>query len=79
MSRHLAAVPDQPVVDPYGTVDFLADSSKPPLKLTVGVSYYGMDPGTDIVLDPNGFVSKHPYDVARNSTEEERAAVGWTW
>lgn len=79
MTRHLAGVPEREDENPYGSVEFLADSRKPPLRLTIGVEY-GEDPGTDIVLTPGGHVVKHPYDhTPRKSTEEERAAVGWTW
>ena len=76
--RHLTAVPDPE--DLYGWVPFLANSSKPPVKLTIAVQYgKDDDPGTDIVLDPNGWVLRHKYSLPRESTEGERAAVGWTW
>ena len=80
MTRHLSAVPDRDDPEVYGWVEFLADSTKPPQRLTVAVDYGDGDPGTDVVLSPSGTVLKHPYDYApRKSTEEERAAVGWTW
>ena len=76
----LRAAPEpEPIEDPYGWIEFTVDTTKPPLRLTVGVRYGDDDPGTDIVLTPNGWVLKHPYAMQRESTEEERAAVGWTW
>ena len=78
---HLSVVPDQPADDVYGWVPFLANSSRPPLRLTVGVIYGDDDPGTDIAIDRNGYLVRHPYEqgLRHESTEEERAAVGWTW
>ena len=78
--RKLRAVPDPPPIeDPFGWIEFLADSSKPPLRLTIGVAYGDDLPDTDIVLNTRGWVVVHPYGADRRATEEERAAVGWTW
>jgi hypothetical protein len=72
----LHVVPDP--ADVYGYVEFMADTRSEPVKLSIAVGY-GDDPGTDIVLGPDGWVCAHPYHQGRWSTEEERAAVGWTW
>jgi hypothetical protein len=74
----VSAPPSEEPDDPYGWVEFFNGIEA--RRLTVGVRYGDDDPGTDIVLDPNGVLLRHPYDVVRTeSTDEERAAVGWTW
>lgn len=76
--RHLGAVPDRPEPDVYGHIDFF-DGIKT-CRLTVEVDYDRDGcPGADIVIEPSGWVLRHPFDAPRESTEEERAAVGWTW
>jgi hypothetical protein len=71
--RHLRSAPDLPDPDVYGHIDFFTGLET--RRLTIAVL-----PGdADVVLDCNGWVVKHPFDSKRVSTEEERAAVGWTW
>lgn len=71
--RHLHSVPDWPVPDVYGHIDFWDGTKTRRLSIDVEPA------DTDIVLSRNGWVVKHPFDHPRDSTEEERAAVGWTW
>ena len=80
-------VPDPVPQDLYGVVEFFDGVEVH--KLTIGVAYCGTalalglqadeDIEYDIVLDPHGWVLKHPYGSGREATEDERAAVGWTW
>lgn len=75
----LRAVPDRPEPDVYGHVEFWDGVETH--KLSIGV-YLGGDPSKyteDVLLDPHGWVLRHRWDRDRMSTEEERAAVGWTW
>lgn len=71
--RHLGAVPDQPDPDVYGHVDYFNGIETRRLSIDVAPA------DTDIVLRQDGWVLTHPFDRPRDSTEEERAAVGWTW
>jgi hypothetical protein len=83
--RHLRSVPDRPDPDVYGYVDYF--DGQQTHRLTIAVMDVSGDPAqivrsasADIVLATNGFVLRHPYEAGhRMSTEEERAAVGWTW
>jgi len=77
--RHLSGVPGRPVPNVYGQIDFFDGASTH--RLTIGV-YYGGPLASytdDIVIARSGRIMRHPFDHPRDSTEEERAAVGWTW
>lgn len=76
----LRAVPDREDPDVYGHIEFFDGQTVH--NLTIGVYYGGPTENYDeaILLTENGRVIRHPYwSVPRDSTEEERAAVGWTW
>jgi hypothetical protein len=57
----------------YGHIDYFDGIKTRHLSIAVE------DHAADIVLSHAGYVTKHPFDAPRDSTEEERAAVGWTW
>lgn len=61
-----------------GHIDFFNGIETRRLSIEVDYDRDGC-PGADIVLDPNGWVQRHPFSEPRDSTDEERAAVGWTW
>ena len=77
--RHLHAVPGERLTwdDILWRIDFWNGVEVD--ELSIDVQYGDDDPGTDVVLDTNGWVLRHKYSNPRESTEEERAAVGWTW
>lgn len=76
----LRAVPDRQDPDVYGHIDFFDGVKTHRLSIA---EYHGGsldDYPEDIILSRAcQRVLRHPYDVPRESTEEERAAVGWTW
>lgn len=76
-SGHLEAVPDLPEL--YGRIEFFDGITTH--DLTIGVYCGGnLDAyAEDVLLDQKGWVLRHRWDSNRMSTEEERAAVGWTW
>lgn len=78
MPSHLKSVPDRPDPDVYGHIDFFDGVKTRRLTIEVDYARDGRG-GVDIVLDPAGWVIRHPFDAPRDSTEDERAAVGWTW
>lgn len=67
------AVPDRVEPDVYGHIDYFDGATTH--HLSIGIE----DPEADIVLSRSGWMSKHPFDHPRFSTEDERAAAGWTW
>jgi hypothetical protein len=75
VSRQPRSVPDQPEAeaDVYGDIEFFDGIRTHRLSITVE------DPSADVVLSRSGWVVQHPFRSSRESTEEERAAVGWTW
>lgn len=73
MTTHLRSVPDRPDPEVYGHIDYWTGIET--RRLTIDVE----PADADIVLSHNGRVLKHPFDSPRESTEDERAAVGWTW
>jgi len=73
MRREVDSAQSNSQSDVYGHVDYF-DGMRTH-RLTIDVQ----PADADIVLSPNGRVLKHPFDAPRESTEEERAAVGWTW
>jgi hypothetical protein len=79
----LKSVPDPEPLDAYGHIEVYTGLGVTGMvKLKIGVSYGDPmdDLSYDILLDQNGQVIRHPLEVTpRMSTEEERAAVGWTW
>ena len=75
----LSSVPEPEPV--YGVIDvwFGTNDTR---RCTIGVAHAVESIALleeDILLDPNGWVGRHPLISGRDSTEEERAAVGWTW
>jgi hypothetical protein len=75
-----SSVPDPPPeADFLGHIDFF-DGVRTH-NLTIGVAYGDREDETfDVLLDPHGKLVRHPFEGGRTmSTEEERAAVGWTW
>ncbi len=82
----LHSVPDPEPIEVYGYIDFHDGLGETGVRrLTIGVCY-GITLEDlqacpeDVVLDHTGEVLRHPYGaLPRKSTEEERAAVGWTW
>lgn len=75
----LRAVPDRQDPDVYGHIDLFDGVNTRRLSIAVSYNLETIGRPEDVLLSPNGWVLKHPFEACRMSTEEERAAVGWTW